>query len=66
MLYTGNRNMENKVKFAVIKGSHYNLGYLCKGKQINCKNKMCKKFFCFFSRLVFFFCRLFFLYKIIS
>lgn len=42
--------MENKDKFAVIKGSHYNLGYLCQGKQINCKNKMCKKvcFFCLF------------------
>lgn len=30
MLYTGNRNMENKDKFVVIKGSHYNLGYYVK------------------------------------
>lgn len=39
--------MENKDTFAVIKGSHYNLGYLRQGKQINCKNKMCKKVFFF-------------------
>lgn len=51
MLYTGNRNMENKDKFVVIKGSHYNLGYSCQGKQINCKNKMCKKKFFVFSFL---------------